>query len=236
MNISQASVWNKSYENKDNFLYFPNEEVIRFTSKYIRKKTGLECFSSIDARENINVLDLGCGIGRHVLFFKEMGLAAYGLDISEHAILRAIELASSKGYTDGENIFRCGDAKKLPYVDGFFSYAVSHGVLDSVTFQDSIDMINELFRVIEPLGLLYCDFIAPKIIDGGDNFTGEEIVSEVHEYGTIQSYFDRDKIEHLFENKFQILEISLIKKVNLLTNKISGRYHVVAKNLRLLDA
>ena len=37
-----ANEWEKSYKNFDNFLFYPHEEVIRFVSKYIRKKVGFE--------------------------------------------------------------------------------------------------------------------------------------------------------------------------------------------------
>lgn len=36
--------WNSSYENRDNFVFYPHEEIIRFVSKYIRKRVGLDEF------------------------------------------------------------------------------------------------------------------------------------------------------------------------------------------------
>ena len=78
---------NLSYAAGDNALFYPHEEVIRFFSKFIRKKIGLNNF--FDVTKNASgkrVLDLGCGIGRHVLFAHEMGLDAYGIDLSEKAI------------------------------------------------------------------------------------------------------------------------------------------------------
>ena len=36
--------WDKSYDNRDNFVFYPHEEVIRFVSKFIRKKIGLTDF------------------------------------------------------------------------------------------------------------------------------------------------------------------------------------------------
>lgn len=32
--------WDAIYKNKDNFVFYPHEEVIRFVSKYIRKRVG----------------------------------------------------------------------------------------------------------------------------------------------------------------------------------------------------
>ena len=76
--------WNDSYRNKDNFVFYPHEEVIRFVSKYIKKKTGLEEFQIVSSMER--ALDLGCGIGRHGIYLDEMNFEVYGIDLSEEAI------------------------------------------------------------------------------------------------------------------------------------------------------
>jgi 2-polyprenyl-3-methyl-5-hydroxy-6-metoxy-1,4-benzoquinol methylase len=84
--------WDKSYENRDNFVFYPHEEVIRFVSKFIRKKVGLAEFR--DVASDISkacVLNLGCGIGRHVIYCHDMGLEAYGVDLSDVAVEMARE-------------------------------------------------------------------------------------------------------------------------------------------------
>jgi hypothetical protein len=56
--------WEDSYKNRDNFLFYPNEEVIRFVSKYLRKRKGLDEFQDINLSVDVpNFLDLGCGVG-----------------------------------------------------------------------------------------------------------------------------------------------------------------------------
>ncbi len=39
--MDYKKIWDKSYENKDNYLFYPNEEVIRFLNKYIERRTNL---------------------------------------------------------------------------------------------------------------------------------------------------------------------------------------------------
>jgi SAM-dependent methyltransferase len=87
MDNSFKEQWEKSYKNKDNFVFYPNEEVIRFTSKYIRKRVGLNEFVDVhNYSDNPKVLDLGCGIGRHIIYGLDMKLDMYGIDLSEVAI------------------------------------------------------------------------------------------------------------------------------------------------------
>lgn len=52
--------WDNSYKKKDNFTFYPNEEVIRFVSKYIKKKIDIkEYYIKANLRK---CLDLSCGI------------------------------------------------------------------------------------------------------------------------------------------------------------------------------
>lgn len=37
-NNYKKNEWNKSYKNKDNYMFYPEENVIRFISKYIKKE------------------------------------------------------------------------------------------------------------------------------------------------------------------------------------------------------
>ena len=34
--------WDKSYKSNDNFLLYPNENIIRFTNKYIKKRANFK--------------------------------------------------------------------------------------------------------------------------------------------------------------------------------------------------
>jgi hypothetical protein len=42
MEENRKQQWDASYDNKDNFVWYPNEEVICFVSTYIKKKTGID--------------------------------------------------------------------------------------------------------------------------------------------------------------------------------------------------
>jgi len=41
---NDQEAWEESYRRGDNFVFYPHEEVIRFVSKYIRKRVGLNEF------------------------------------------------------------------------------------------------------------------------------------------------------------------------------------------------
>lgn len=44
---TQQAEWDDSYRNRDNFMFYPHEEVVRFISKYIRKRIGFNEFRDV---------------------------------------------------------------------------------------------------------------------------------------------------------------------------------------------
>lgn len=224
--------WDDSYAHRDNFVFAPHEEVIRFLSKYVRKRVGLHEFANLAVGvEGAPILDLGCGIGRHVVFAHQMGLSAYGVDLSSVAVGVAREWASEAGIVEAERRILEGDVRSLPWGDGFFRYAVSHGVLDSMPFEVARAACVELVRVMVPGGLFYCDLISGDDSRHSREFAGAEIVETAHEKGTIQLYFNLALIRELIAGCFEIVECNLIRRENVLRGGYGSRYHLVLKRL-----
>lgn len=224
--------WERSYAKRDNFVFYPHEEVIRFVSKYIRKRTGLNQFDEVAKdTDKRRVLDLGCGIGRHVMYCHDMGLEAYGLDLSESAIATAKEWAGIRGTQDIVSRVLAGDARKLPWNNGFFQFAVSHGVLDSMSFEIARATTIELARVMAPSGLFYCDLISGDDSQHAREFSGEEIVEGPHETDTVQLYFNLALIRSLFEDLFEIVECNLIRREEVLKGGHISRYHLILRKI-----
>lgn len=228
---NKKNEWDQSYENKENFLFYPDEEMIVFFSRYVMKRIGFKEYRNvIENPQNMKVLDLGCGIGRHVAYCHEMGLDAYGIDLSHEAIKVAQEWASKIGVSHPTQKVLQGDIRKLPWPDGFFQCAVSHGVLDSMHFEIAFEACKELARTMASGGLFYCDLISGNDSAHPREFAGEEVMLG-HEKGTIQSFFNFTKINQLFEGLFTILECKLIRREDVLSGRCTSRYHMVLKRI-----
>ncbi len=220
--------WEESYNRNENFVFFPHEEVIRFVAKYVRKRIGLNAFQEVLALNRApRLLDLGCGIGRHVIFGHEMGLESYGIDLSDKALQFAMEWAGEKGMAHPDQRFRQGDIRSLPWEDGFFDLVVSHGVLDSMPFSVARESIPEVHRILAEGGLFYCDVISGDNVAHSREFRGEEVVQGRHEQGTIQSYFNFGKLNDLFGQFFDFLEVVLVRREDVRKGGYGSRYHMV---------
>jgi len=223
--------WDDSYVNKDNFVFYPHEEVIRFTSKYIRKRVGFDSFvDSHSVSTTPKVLDLGCGVGRHVKYLHEYGLEAYGIDLSGVAIETAKDIFSRQGLECLKEYLYQASITEMPFADGFFDFCVSHGVLDSMPFTIARDAMKETARCLKPNALFYLDLVAGDDREHYPEFSGEEVVQEAHENGTIQSYFNWGKILELAGSEWAVKEAFLIRKTSVTSPAFHSRYHIVLEN------
>ena len=96
------SEWQNSYSKRENHCFVASDEIVKFVSRYIVKRVGINKFKRITNIEGkIRVLDACCGIGRNLIFGENMGLEMYGFDLSSIAIKNARKFYQSS-FT-GEN-------------------------------------------------------------------------------------------------------------------------------------
>ncbi|GIU70254.1 MAG: hypothetical protein KatS3mg002_1490 [Candidatus Woesearchaeota archaeon] len=235
MDILKKEEWEKSYSRYENFIFYPKEEVVKFLNRFIRKRIDVDKFIDIlmpNSRENaLRALDFGCGIGAQTILMHEFGLEAYGIDISEIAINMARKLAKHKGYKQMENRFIVYDGGQIPFPDNFFDLCISEGVLDSMKFELAKNLIKEIDRVTKNIVFL-------SLISGDDHkhyreFAGDEVVEDIHEKGTIQSYYNFTKILELIkETNFEIEWCRLVQEIGVNHRYLQGRYYIVLRKLR----
>jgi SAM-dependent methyltransferase len=176
-------------------------------------------------------LDLGCGIGRHLIYLDDMGFDAYGIDISDKAINYARALCKNLNKEHLIDKVTVGSIVNMPYSEEFFDFIISHGVLDSMPFALAKEAIQEIYRIMKASGLLYFDVISGDDYKHCREYDGEEIVEEQHEKGTIQSYFNWSKINSLLGDKFRIIEALLIQRESVITRNKNSRYHIIAEKI-----
>lgn len=224
--------WERSYGRNENFVFYPNEEVVRFVSKYIRQRTGLNEFQDkVELAADAKILDVGCGIGRHCKFVLDMQMNPYGVDLSSTAISVAKEWLAGEGLNAVNEHLLQGDLRGLKFDDNFFDYAVSHGVLDSMSFDIALATAAEVSRVLKKGGLFYCNLLCSDGSGHPEGFAGEVVLTREHEKGTVQSYFDRDKVERLFSNGFALRELLLTTRHDAIKDASVQRWHAVAEVL-----
>lgn len=225
------SVWNESYSRKENHLFYPCDELVRFVSRYLRRRIGLDEFVDvIPKKSNCRMIDIGCGIGRNLVFGTAMGFEMYGNDLSENAVSLAQEwLTREIGSNAKDRVVACS-VSDLPWENDFFDHAISDSVLDSMPFETAQAGVAEIARILRSGGYFYCNLISGDEAGRDPDFCEEIIVQTEHERNTIQSYFNRTKIRRLLEPLFEILSCQLHKIVDQHKGTLSARWHIVSRH------
>src|ERR1700759_4274849 len=104
----------------------------------------------LKARGTQHVLDLGCGVGRHALFFAEHGFAVEAFDGAEAGLDFACREAAARGLRLS---LRQADADALPFADESFDYVLSWNVIFHGTMGDVGRRLAEIWRVLKPGGV-----------------------------------------------------------------------------------
>jgi SAM-dependent methyltransferase len=99
------------------------------------------------------VLDVGCGIGRHVIYFAENGFETFGFDLSKSALDRARALLSERNLKADltmQDMFEL-----FPYASNFFDGVISTRALGHGYRSDIERSLAEIDRVLVNKGLVF---------------------------------------------------------------------------------
>ncbi|OKL40366.1 class I SAM-dependent methyltransferase [Pontibacter flavimaris] len=110
-------------------------------------------------RKGMRVLDAGCGSGRNIQYLMQAGVKVYGADISEEAIANVRAMASELAPTLSPKNFVVTDLTDLPFEDAAFEVVLCSAVLHFAQSEAHFRrMLQQLWRVLKPEGMLFCRF------------------------------------------------------------------------------
>lgn len=102
-----------------------------------------------------SILDLGCGVGRHVIYLGGLGFQMAGTDISPTGVKVTETAAASQNIPfDG----RVADMTTIPWPDATFDAALSTSTIHHHLRAGIVQALAEVWRVLKPGGLFLVDF------------------------------------------------------------------------------
>jgi len=158
-----------------------------------------------------NILDLGCGNGRHVVALMNLNLGVVGLDISPTG------LSLTQEWLEDEELpanLICGDMRhSLPFKDNCFDGLISTQVIHHSLLAEIRHTISEIWRVMTDGGIAFVTLAGKKHVDlpYDEIEPGTFVPLEGSEKGLPHHIFTEKELFREFEN-FQIQEISLKDK------------------------
>jgi SAM-dependent methyltransferase len=102
------------------------------------------------SKAEFRVVDWGCGRGKTVLWLREQGYDAYGVDVDSRPFANGVDLFRRKGYRFEECVRPLDRDGNAPFADGFFHFVLSDQVLEHIA--DLAPALAEMRRVTTTSG------------------------------------------------------------------------------------
>ena len=220
MNIKKNHWQSKIYGKKLQLNIFPFSEIISYFKNL-----------KVEKKNNVKILEIGCGCGNNLSFLAEEGYKVYGVDISKSAISFAKKIFKKKKL---KGSFKIADIKKIDWPNNSFDYVIDRSTLTHNTYADIDLILNEIRRILKKRGtLLSYDLFGLNIPDikFGKKFKKNTFVDFKKGYFKLlgqTSFFNFKELKKIFKN-FKILKIQ--KKITINEkNKIEYEvYSLIAK-------
>lgn len=147
------------------------------------------------------LLDVGCGEGRHAFAADKRGFKVTAIDYEALALRRAHRSARTKGAK--RIVFRKADVFHLPFPDASFDVVLDYGCLHHQKKADWPAYKASLLRVLKPQGFYMLSVFSPRF----RYFHGSRRPWHIA-LGAYRRYFRRKEIAELFDEDFQVIELT----------------------------
>jgi len=135
-----------------------------------------------------DVLDVGCGAGKHLVPLVRNGFRAVGADLSEQAL----------ALLDPQYPRVVADIQRLPFSDRSFDAVMCYGVLQHLALAGQVKAVGELFRVLRRQGLVFVEVVGRLDMRYG---RGKRIAADTFvREGIPNHYFTQSELCELFHS------------------------------------
>jgi SAM-dependent methyltransferase len=196
----ESKSWNWDIVTND-FWTIPSEDVYYYLEKWLK----------LDYK---NILDLGCGLGRHSIFFAEKGFEVHSFDLSESGLKKFMEQIENKNLNIN---IKYGDMLSLPYEDDYFDCILAYHSIYHTDSSGMKQIISEIYRVLKKDGEAFLTFISknnPSFLNNINRKIDENTIlkTEECELDIPHYYTNVENLKYLL-NDFLIIKIRQIEDI-----------------------
>jgi tellurite methyltransferase len=116
---------------------------------------------------SISLLDAGCGDGRNLIYFLRNNFKVFAVDSNSRLIQQVQLLASRLAPSLPSQNFLVANVAEMPFPSEKFNLVISSAVLHFAHDEQHFDrMLNEMWRVLKPEGMLFVRLASTIGIEG----------------------------------------------------------------------
>jgi SAM-dependent methyltransferase len=157
-----------------------------------------------------NVLDIGCGEGKYLLFLMKSGFRVTGLDSSPTAISMAKEVLEQPAQLIVADMF------DYPYQTNTYDLVISHAALHHGLKAQVVSLMKRIQSLLVENGKIFLSVPGDDCIKNWATMVGHDtlpdgtcIPVQGPEKGLPHSFFSKTEIDALFRGKYRNLHIRL---------------------------
>jgi 2-polyprenyl-3-methyl-5-hydroxy-6-metoxy-1,4-benzoquinol methylase len=188
-------------------------------------------------RQNVSILEIGCGAGNNLWFAAREGFQVAGLDGSSTAIQTA-QARFAQENLQGD--LRTGSFTALPWAAGSFDLAIERGALVCVSLAAQQQAVAEVQRVLRPGGLFCVNTYSDRSTSAhAGTKTADGMITGIHD-GTLTGvgdlrFLSRSEVESFFAKGWEILSLTHVDSEDVTAPRIvrHSEWRLIARKSKL---
>lgn len=178
---------------------YPSEHVVRFIFSQFPRE--------INKRDQLKILDLGCGAGANAVFLAGEDFQTYATDISETGLKVVEKRLKDNGL---KAVLKIADMENQPFPDNFFDGVISFGVFYYNNRDGYQRAVSEMYRILKKGSKA---LVFSRTTDDYRFGKGKEIekntfilnIEDTNEKDMLGHFLDRQEIDIVFKEFNEII-------------------------------
>jgi SAM-dependent methyltransferase len=211
---SNIKLWNNLLKEKSYNPLFPTKNIQAFVEYHLPKKN----------RHKFKILDVGFGNGSNLIYLKNLGFDAYGIDSSSYAVSGQKNFYNRLDY---KNKIKLSSFENLEFDDNYFDAVISDGVLYYGRYTQLRNGVDEIYRVLKKnhLARIYIKTKNDIYYKQAKHKRTSILIKHGWEKGQVLTFLSEKQVKNYFQN-FQELKLG-IDEFNLIKHKEVHSFWVI---------